>query len=137
MALVRHFAALTPGLVVLWLFLIWYATMVVMHFEAAPRLWLNAAGMALLVGTALLLSVGHTRTAADNFWRVFRLYAIPFCVSSFSALVRDDGFYTIFAPGLGDNLIALTACAMFVFAVRLARRQIRKVGRVDPPTSIR
>jgi len=122
MLVVRHFARLAAGLVVLWLFLIWYAVMVTLHFEASPRLWLNALGMAAFVGTALMLSVRHGGGPAREFWRVFRLYAIPFCVSSFSALVRDDGFYAIFAPSADENLIALAACALFLAGVLVARR---------------
>lgn len=118
----RHFARLPAGLVILWCFLIWYLLMVMRHFEASPRLWFNALGMSVIVGTALLLSVRHSGGIAREFWRVFRLYAIPFCVSSFSALVRDDGFYAVFAPEWDDNLIASTGCAIFLAWIMLARR---------------
>lgn len=121
MILVRHFARLQSGLVILWMFLVWYLVMVVTHFEASPRLWLNALGMSLFVGTALMLSVHHGGRASREFWRVLRLYAIPFCVSSFSALVRDDGFYVIFAPVLSENLIAAAGCALFAAWVAFAR----------------
>jgi len=122
MRLIRHFARLPIGLVVLWLFLIWYLVMAATHFEPDIRLWLNSLGMAAFVGTALMLSVRHGGGAAREFWRVFRLYAIPFCVSSFSALVRDDGFYAIFAPTWSENRIALAACAAFGAGVAAARR---------------
>ncbi|MEX2497630.1 MAG: hypothetical protein WD397_01990 [Wenzhouxiangellaceae bacterium] len=125
--LVRHFARLPAGLVVLWCFLIWYLVMVMLHFEASFRLWLNALGMSVIVGTALMLSVSHSGSTAREFWRVFRLYAIPFCVSSFSALVRDDGFYAIFAPQWGHNLIALNGCALFLVWILLARRLDRHI----------
>lgn len=121
MRLIRHFARLQPGLLIVWLFLIWYVTMVGLHFEAAPRLWLNALAMATLVGTALLLSVQHGAAASLGFWRTFRLYAIPFCVSSFSALVRDDGFYAIFAPSVSENLLAAGCCGLFLCWVGWAR----------------
>jgi hypothetical protein len=124
MRLIRHFARLSSGLIVLWLFLIWYAVMVTLHFEASPRLWLNALGMSTCVGTALMLSVRHDGGPVREFWRVFRLYAIPFCVSSFSALVRDDDFYAIFAPSPSENLIALAACFLFVAGVAVARRRV-------------
>lgn len=126
--LVRHFARLPAGLVTLWCFLIWYLLMVVQHFESSPRLWLNALGMSMIVGTALLLSVSHSGGVAREFWRVFRLYAIPFCVSSFSALVRDDGFYAVFAPDRGDNLVAGIGCLLFLAWIALARRVDRRGG---------
>jgi len=119
--LVRHFARQSASLILLWCFLIWYLVMVALHFEAAPRLWLNALGMGAIVGTALTLSVRHGRGPAREFWRLFRLYAIPFCVSSFSALVRDDGFYAIVSPVWRDNLVATGGCLLFVSWIALAR----------------
>lgn len=119
--LMRHFARLPAGLIFLWLFLIWYLVMIGLHFEASGRLWLNALGMSLIVGTALVLSVRHHGPASREFWRLFRLYTIPFCVSSFSALVRDDGFYAIFAPVWRDNIIALACCSVFASWVLFAR----------------
>lgn len=119
--LIRHFARLGFGMIMLWGFFIWYVVMVVLHFEASVRLWLNAFGMSLIVGTALMLSVRDNRPANREFWRVFRLFAIPFCVSSFSALVRDDGFYAIFAPEWRDNIMALASCSVFGAFVLFAR----------------
>jgi hypothetical protein len=130
--LVRHFARLPAGLIILWCFLIWYVVMVVRHFEPSPRLWFNALGMSLIVGTALLLSVSHAGSAAREFWRVFRLYAIPFCVSSFSALVRDDGFYAILSPLMPDNLVAGTGCLLFLAWIAVARRVDRQGGLFRP-----
>jgi len=122
MRLIHHFACMSLSQLLLWLVLVWYLVMVALHFEASPRLWLNALGMSLIVGSVLLLSVRQLGSAVREFWRVFRLYAIPFCVSSFSALVRDHGFYAIFAPGWHDNLIALLACTLFALGVALMRR---------------
>ncbi|MDT8410158.1 MAG: hypothetical protein RQ741_11205 [Wenzhouxiangellaceae bacterium] len=119
--LIRHFARLPSGQIILWLFLIWYLVMAGLYFEPLPRLWLNALGMSLVIGSALVLSVRHDGSAAREFWRLFRLYTIPFCVSSFSSLVRDDGFYVIFAPAWRDNLVALASCAAFGGWVLLAR----------------
>jgi len=129
--LIRHFARLPAGLVLLWLFLIWYLVMVILYFETSPRLWLNALAMSAIVGSALMLSVHHSGSTAREFWRVFRLYAIPFCVSSFSALVRGSGFYAIFAPSLKENLIALAGCLIFLGWIAFARmcdRKMEKTG---------
>jgi hypothetical protein len=46
---------------------------------------------------------------------------MPFCVSSFSALVKGKGFILIFSPRTNENLIALAACAavlLFVWAIK-------------------
>lgn len=119
--LVRHFARLPVGLVILWCFLIWYLVMIVLHFEASPRLWLNGLGMSMIIGTVLGLSFPQDGSATREFWRVFRLYAIPFCVSSFSALVRDDGFYAIVSPVARDNLVGIAGCLLFLGWIALAR----------------
>ena len=104
----------------LWLFLAWYLTMVALYFEASPRLWLNSLAMSAIIGAALTLSVRQGGKSL-KFWVVFRLHAIPFCVSSFSALVRDEGFYAIFAPTLRANLVAAAACMVVVVAYWIAR----------------
>lgn len=119
--LIRHFARLPTGMVLLWLFLIWYLVMVWLHFEPDARLWLNSLGMALFVGSALMLSTAAGRPGGFEFWRVLRLYLIPFCVSSFSALVRDSDFYTLFAPSVRENLIAAAGCTVFVCWVGFCR----------------
>ncbi|MDT8448803.1 MAG: hypothetical protein RQ847_01395 [Wenzhouxiangellaceae bacterium] len=118
---IRHFAQLSSAMTALWLLLVWYVVMVWLHFESSPRLWLNSLAMSVVVGTALVLSVRHGGGPAREFWRLFRLYAIPFCVSSFSALVRDDRFYAIFAPSFLENLAAAGGCTVFAAWLLLAR----------------
>src|SRR6056297_216480 len=126
--MIRHFARLPPGLFALWCFLIWYLAMLVFHFEPSIRLWGNAMGMSLIVGSALLVSVQHKGGVAREFWRSFRLFVIPFCVSSFSALVRDDGFYAIFSPDLRENMVASGFCLLFLCWIALARMLDRNSG---------
>ena len=55
-------------------------------------------------------------------WTTMRLFLMPFCVSSFSALVKDRGFVLIFSPLWREDFIALGACAGFVLLCYLARR---------------
>lgn len=119
--LMRHFSRQPAGLTTLWFLLIWYLAMVGLHFEPTARLWLNAVGMSIVVGTALVLSVRPAGPSGLDFWRLFRLYTIPFCVSSFAALVRDDGFYVLLAPAWRDNMIAAACCAVFAGWLLLAR----------------
>jgi len=73
MRLIHHFACMSLSQLLLWLVLVWYLVMVALHFEASPRLWLNALGMSLIVGSVLLLSVRQLGSAVREFWRVFRL----------------------------------------------------------------
>ena len=53
---------------------------------------------------------------------MFRLYLMPFCVSSFAALIKGRGFVLVFHPSIHDNLIALALIATFVVSVRLVQR---------------
>lgn len=119
--IIRHFARLPAGLVALWCFLLWYVAMLFFYFEASLRLWGNALGMSLIIGSVLLLNIPHGGGPAREFWRSFRLFMIPFCVSSFSALVRDDGFYAILSPKLHENIVASLLCMAFIGWIALAR----------------
>ena len=50
-----------------------------------------------------------------------RLFLMPFCVSSFAALIKGHGFVLVFHPSWRDNLIAIAACALFVTASLVLR----------------
>ena len=104
----------------LWCYLLWYLSMAILHFDLAPRLWLTSLGIAVVVGVGLILSVSGN--GKPDFWTKARLFAMPFCVSSFSALVKDQGFVLIFSPKLREDAIALTCCLCFLLSCRLARR---------------
>ena len=50
---------------------------------------------------------------------------MPFCVSSFSGLIKGMGLVPIVPPSLHENLISLAACAAFVLLVWTVRHSIR------------
>lgn len=119
-----YLAGLTNGRVVLWCYAVWYAVNVAHHFDPRPRLWLTSLGLSGIIGTALLIStrsssVGTTRL---DRWQIFRLYLMPFCVSSFAALVKDAGYFLVFPPSLHENLIGAALVAAFVVVVLGLRR---------------
>jgi hypothetical protein len=119
---VKYFANLSAGRVVLWCYFIWYLFFAARYFDSSRNLWLTSLGIALIVGLALMISTESTRLLS---WPTFRLFAMPFCVSSFSALVKGKGFVLIFSPRMQENYIALGLCAAFcafVAGVKLARR---------------
>jgi hypothetical protein len=121
---VRYLAELTPPRVVLWCYLIWYLFVLVRYFDPSPSLWLSSLGISAIIGTGLYLSTaygGRKRTELER-WQVVRLYMMPFCVSSFAALIKGRGFILVFDPKLGSDLIAIGGCAAFVGAAALARR---------------
>lgn len=60
-------------------------------------IWLNSVGISFVIDIALMLSVNGSSARADP-WQTFRLFLMPFCVSSFAALIKDRGFVLIFPP---------------------------------------
>ena len=118
----RYLAKLSPGKIVLWCFLIWYLATVIHHWDATPAIWLNALGISAIIGVALYLSVREPGKPPPDRWTVMRLFLMPFCVSSFSQLIKGKGFVLVFPPDLHENAVALVACAVFVSLVFLVKR---------------
>ena len=124
MVLVRYLAGLDAARTILWCYLIWYLTAVVLYFEPSPSLWLTSVGVSAIVGYALWLSSVHSPTGRIKLgrWQLFRLYLTPFAVSSFAALIKGRGFHVIVFPTLKENAIAVGTCALFAGTAQLARR---------------
>ena len=117
--LLSYLAGLTNGRIILWCYAILYAVNVARHFDGRPRLWLTSVGLGVIIGTALLISTRSASRGATELdgWQVFRLYLMPFCVSSFAALVKDAGYVLIFPPSLRENLIGFALVGGFVLVV--------------------
>ncbi|MDZ4814170.1 MAG: hypothetical protein SGI99_16410 [Pseudomonadota bacterium] len=122
MQLLRYFANLRPGKIVLWCYLIWYLVTVITLFEPSPSLWLNSAGISAAIGVALILSVSGSSTARPDGWQVFRLFAMPFCVSSFSALIKGKGYLLILPADRGVLICSVLTCVSFVAVCLLLRK---------------
>lgn len=118
--LLRYLTRLTTARIILWCYAIWYAGNVLQHFDPSPRLWLNSLGISGIIGIALVLSVRGA--AKPDGWQVFRLFLMPFCVSSFAALVKDAGYFLIFPPSLHENLTLLGVIAAFLAGLFLLRK---------------
>lgn len=122
--LVRYLAELTTPRRVLWCYLVWWGFAVARYFDSSPRLWLSSLGISAIIGTGLYLSTvhgGRTRTHLEP-WQIGRLYLMPFCVSSFAALIKGQGFILVFHPTLADNASSALGCVAFIAASVLARR---------------
>ena len=119
-----YFARLTAGKIALWCFLIWYLSTVIHYFDPAPAIWLNALGISAIIGVALYLSVHEPgvrepgKPPPDR-WTVLRLFMMPFCVSSFSSLIKGRGFVLVFPPDLRELALSVGACAVFIIIVLL------------------
>ena len=120
--LFSYLGSLRTGKTALWCYLIWYGVMVTFHFDSRPSLWINSLGISVVIGTALILSVlPPAGIGAMAKWAVARLFMMPFCVSSFAALIKDQGFLVVFSPRMMENMIAAGACALFVVITLLCK----------------
>ena len=122
---ISYLAKLTAGKIALWCFLIWYLATVIHHFDPTPAIWLNALGISAIIGIALYLSVREPGKPPPDRWTTMRLFLMPFCVSSFSQLIKGKGFVLVFPPDLHEIAISLGACAAFVLLVWIVRRVAR------------
>lgn len=101
---------------ILWCYAIWYVVNVVGHFDARPRLWLTSLGLSAIVGVALWISTRSSSQGTTRLdrWQILRLFLMPFCVSSFSALIKDAGYVLIFPPTFRENLVGFGLILIFV-----------------------
>lgn len=112
----NYLASLKTGKMILWCYLIWYLNTVFFYFDPSPRIWINSLGLSLVIGIALLLSVSQS-TPKSNKWQTFRLFAMPFCVSSFSSLIKGQGYILILPPTLLQQGISTGLCLVFLLIV--------------------
>lgn len=123
MPLLRYFAHLPAGKQVLWCYLIWYLVTVVALFDPSPTLWLNSVGISAVIGFALQLSVA--KGAQTDRWQTFRLFMMPFGVSSFASLIKGKGYVLVFPSDLQLLLVSVAACVAFVALCALLRRCVK------------
>ncbi|NCJ07695.1 hypothetical protein GS597_14485 [Synechococcales cyanobacterium C] len=121
MTLLRYFGSLPLRKLILWCYLIWYLVTVAFLFDSSLSLWLNSVGISLIIGVALQLSVSNA-DAKERRWQTFRLFLMPFCVSSFAALIKGQGYVFIFPTKIPILGTSIYACAAFV-AVSLMLRK--------------
>ena len=128
MPLIRYLQNLSTGRTILWCYFIWWALSIVNHFDSTPRIWLTSVGLSGIIGAALLISTqsqSSGRWVWPDRWVTFRLFLMPFCVSSFSALVKSAGYILVFPPSWRENAIgigAIIAFLLLVFSVKKSPR---------------
>jgi hypothetical protein len=113
----QYLSELSPGKTALWCYLIWYLVTVVVHFDTSPGLWLSSLGIGIIVGFALRLSVHKEPGVRPNRWQTFRLFLMPFCVSSFSALIKGQGYYLVLPSKPLEIGLSVSLCAIFILLV--------------------
>ncbi len=122
--ILEYLRQLNTGRLILWCYLIWYLMVLIRYFDPRPSLWLTSLGLSGIIGYALYLSTaasGKQKLTLDR-WQLFRLFLMPFCVSSFAALVKNEGFILIFSPKAGENMAAVILCFLLVGTVKLLQR---------------
>ncbi len=111
---------------ILWCYLIWYVTVVCFHFDPSVKIWINSIGISAVIGTGLMLSVSSSKGERDR-WQAFRLYLMPFCVSSFSALIKEQGFIVFISPNIKETIVSVSCCVLFIsviLAVKLFKNKL-------------
>ncbi len=111
---------------VLWCYFIWYITVVCFYFDPSPKIWINSIGISAVVGTGLVLSVSSERGVPRDYWQTFRLYLMPFCVSSFSALIKERGFIVFISPKITETIVSVISCITFflvIFTIKLIKKE--------------
>ena len=122
--LLRYLANLSTGRLILWCYFIWYLVVLVRYFDPSLRLWLTSLGLSAIIGFALYLStVSGTNKVKLEFWQMFRLFLMPFCVSSFAALVKGKGFILIFSPKIEEVGLAVGLCLVLWATVTVLKRR--------------
>ena len=109
----KYIASLSAGRTVLWCYLIWYLVTVFNHFEASASIWLNSLGISVVIGIALVLSISGDRAVQTDPWQIFRLFLMPFCVSSFSSLIKGKGYILVFPPKHAEAILSIGLCVAF------------------------
>ena len=109
---------------ILWCYFIWYLVVLVRYFDRSPVIWWTAAGLSLVVGFALYVNsaMSGRQRVRLGFWPVARMFMMPFCVSSYSALVKGRGFVLgIFSPNPWELLLAVGLCGVFCGMAMVAK----------------
>ena len=113
MGMVAYFASLKAPKLILWCYLAWYVAIVARYFDPMPTLWMSSIGIAAIIGFALTLATQQQGQRADR-WVRFRLYLFPFCVSSYSALIKGKGFILLFPCEMRGLVGGIMACGLVV-----------------------
>ena len=120
--LIKYFSTLGVRKQVLWCYLIWYLVTVWFRFDPSPRLWANCLGISVVIGLGLVFSVTTPAGHQPDRWQIFRLFMMPFCISSFSALIKGHEYILVFPLAPNELLISIGACAAFLSVVYLLKK---------------
>jgi hypothetical protein len=118
--LIKYLYEIKLDKAILWCYLIWYVIVVCFHFDPSVKIWINSIGISAVIGTGLMLSVSSSKGERDR-WQAFRLYLMPFCVSSFSALIKDQGFIVFISPNIKETIVSVSCCVLFLLVILVVK----------------
>ncbi len=124
--LIQYFYEIKLNKAILWCYLIWYIVVVYFYFDSSPKLWINSLGISAVIGTGLKLSVSPSKVDERDPWQTVRLYLMPFCVSSFSALIKDKGFIVLLSPKIQEVKVAILYCLLFLTIIVIVKLTYKK-----------
>ncbi len=115
--MLAYLSSLSSSKIVLWCYLIWYLATVAFYFDPSPAIWLNSLGISVVIGIDLMLSIDSSASWRENKWQIIRLFLMPWAVSSFSSLIKGQGYWLIIPPKPLEIAVSVGACVIFVVAV--------------------
>ena len=115
-AFLKYFKNIATQKIILWCYLVWYLTVLSLYFEASLKLWASSIGISLIIGFALILSTNQQGVKQD-IWAKIRLFLFPFCVSSYSATIKDYDFILLFPSNYLHLSIAVVNCLLFLLLI--------------------
>ncbi|KAM3115309.1 hypothetical protein [Phormidesmis sp. 146-33] len=120
-SLVQYLYEIKLDKAILWCYFIWYIVVIYFYFDVSLKIWIDSVGISAVIGTGLMLSVASDKTDKKDYWQTFRLYLMPFCVSSFSALIKDRGFIVFVPPKIQETTVAILCCVLFLSAIAVIK----------------
>ena len=114
--MIKYLGSMRVKVKILWCYFLWYFYFLIKYFDIDPNLWSCSFGISLLVG--FVLNINSYDSLKDflkleDKWKISRFFIIPFCVSSFPAIIKGKGFILFFSPHLIENLYAGFICISF------------------------
>jgi hypothetical protein len=119
--IISYFKNIESQKIILWCYLIWYLTIITIYFEPSLKLWVSSVCISFIIGFALILSTSQQSTKQD-IWIKIRLFLFPFCVSSYSATIKNYDFILLFPSNLFHLLITVGNCLLFLFPIWCIKR---------------
>ena len=119
-AVAEYISKLNTPMLILWCYLIWYFSIISLYFDTSIKLWASSLGISLIIGFALILSTNQ-HGMKQNKWIKFRLFLFPFCVSSYSATIKDHDFMLLFPNNRMHLLLASLNCLLFISFIWLIK----------------